>query len=84
MSALCSARGTCPFLCPWSRGPLSTELHCSTVVQYEKRADTEESPTNEIPFNIWDVVAIQGKGTRHRRHHRKPPGSAWKPGSGFM
>ena len=63
MSSPCSARGTCPFLCPWSAFYLfstahlctcTTELHCSIIVQYEKGADTNEPRTNEIPFDIKD------------------------------
>jgi hypothetical protein len=48
-----------------ARGPLficlvlhictcTTEMYCSTVVQYEKRADTTEPLTNEISFNMKD------------------------------
>jgi len=55
------ARGACPFLCPWSALCFCL-LHMynkfvllyGTVVQYEKRADTNERTTNEIPFNRKD------------------------------
>jgi len=58
------ARGACPFLCPWSALCFCL-LHMynkfvllyGTVVQYEKRADTNERTTNEIPFNRKDCLA---------------------------
>jgi len=55
------ARGACPFLCPWSALCFCLlymynkfVLLYGTVVQYEKRADTNERTTNEIPFNRKD------------------------------
>ena len=55
----CIARGTCPFLCPWSAWYFvyCTSAHvqqiCTTVqdCRYNKNDDHHER-TNEIPFNI--------------------------------
>jgi len=88
MSSPCSARGACPFLCPWSAWCFvyCTSAHVQqncTVVQYKKkgRTPTNERTTNEIPFNRKDYynwerngkTLVYGGPNHHTRVWRSQP-----------
>jgi len=71
MSSPCSARGACPFLCPWSAWCFvyCTSAHVQqncTVVQYKKKGRT---PTNErtneprTKFHLIERITTTGSET---------------------